>query len=158
MRQNLRPSTVRPRRHLGPAHPLAEVAGRWCAAHWGGSRRAGVGQVACGACWERAIRDDERIAVEFGLPRELVPDPAYVDEVAVELACAGERVAVTPVERALAVRQLGGRGLTMTGIADRLGVGIETVRAVLSGLAAAVPLAPVAEFISEPADAGEAVA
>lgn len=126
-------TTGRPRRHLGPEHPLAEVAARHCAAHSGTRRFAGVGQVACGACWERAIRDDERIAVEFGLPRELVPDLSYVDEVAVELACAGERVVLTPAERAVAVRLLGGRGMAVTPIASRLGIGADAVRALLDG-------------------------
>ena len=77
--------------HLGPSHPLAEVAARHCFEHTG-QRGNGVGKVACGACWERAIRDDERVVVEHDLPRDLVPDPTYVDEIAVDLACRGEQV------------------------------------------------------------------
>jgi hypothetical protein len=67
-----------------------------------------------------AIRDDERIAVLYDLPRELVPVPTHVDEIAVELACRGERVELTPVERAEAARRLAGKGLSTWQIAKRL--------------------------------------
>jgi hypothetical protein len=63
--------------HLSSSHPLAEVAARRCRAH-GGRPGCGIGHVACGRCWERAIRDDERFALECGLPREQRPDPAYI--------------------------------------------------------------------------------
>jgi hypothetical protein len=79
--------------------------------------------VACGQCWERAVRDDERVVVEFGLSRELVRDPLLVDEVAVELACRGERVALTPVERRVAVARLAGRGVSRTRVAVLLRMG-----------------------------------
>ncbi|MFL6144919.1 MAG: hypothetical protein ACJ72N_24020 [Labedaea sp.] len=60
-----------------------------------------IGGVGCGACWERAIRDDERAVVLFGLPREIEVDPSLVDEVAVELALRGESVSLRSVERAV---------------------------------------------------------
>lgn len=114
--------------HLGLGHPLAVVAGRWCEQHLGPVRRRQVGSVACGACWERAIRDDERIAVDFGLPRELDVDPMFVDWVAVERACRGERVALTVVERRAAVVELAGRGLTPWQIAKRLSMNYATAQ------------------------------
>src|SRR5512142_1769167 len=87
---------------FGPTHTLAVVAAQHCRAHTAPL----VGRVACGPCWELAIRDDERFAVEHDLPREIEPDPAYVDEIAVELACHGERVELTPVEFRAAVERL----------------------------------------------------
>lgn len=87
--------------HLDSNHPVASVAARHCAAHLNDLRHGEVGGVACRACWERAIRDDELAVAEFGLPREVVPDPSYVDEIAVELACRGEQVTLTRVERAV---------------------------------------------------------
>lgn len=104
-------------RHFGPGHPLAEVAAGHCAKHPIASR---IGGVACGPCWELAIRDDERVVVEYGLPRELTPDPSYVDDIAVELACAGERVTLSPVEYRAAFTRLAGRGWPVTRIVDRL--------------------------------------
>lgn len=97
-------TTHRP--HLGSCHPVAGVAARHCEVHLGASRKTMLGQVACGACWERALRDDERAVVEFGLPREVMPDLSYVDEIAVELACRGERVSLTRVERAVVNERL----------------------------------------------------
>jgi hypothetical protein len=111
------------RGHLGPQHPVAVVAGRRCEGHLGSLRRRLIGGVACGACWERAIRDDERIVVLFELPREVEPDPAHVDLVAVERACGGERVALTRTERRVAVLTLAARGLTPWQIAKRLSLG-----------------------------------
>lgn len=86
------------RGHLSERHPLASVARRNCSAHPTG-RRYLVGGVACGQCWEAAIRTDERFAVEFGLG-ELDRDPEYIDIVAVERALAGRRVPLTNAERA----------------------------------------------------------
>jgi hypothetical protein len=100
------------------------VAARHCEAHRGALRRSGIGGVACGACWERAIRDDEQVAVEFGLPRDTGANPAYVDEIAVEFACRGEDHPLTPVERA------------------------EVVQAILAGLAEAIDLVPAARPVA----------
>ena len=105
--------------HLGWSHPLAEVAARHCFAHTG-SRGFGIGRVACGRCWELAIRDDERVAVEHELPRELTADPDHLDEVAVRLACKGERVALTPVERTMAAHRMYAAGVPVKVIAQRL--------------------------------------
>lgn len=87
--------------HLGTRHPLAEVARRLC-------RQAGHGRnsVACGRCWEVAIRADERAVVLFGLPAEPpVPDVSFVDPVAVERACRGELLRLTVAERAEVARR-----------------------------------------------------
>jgi hypothetical protein len=102
--------------YFGPSHPLAEVAARHCDA----PANTLIGGVACGTCWERAIRDDEQVVTEYGLPRDLDPDPNYVDEIAVELACRGERIALTPVEFRVAVETLSNRRLTTVQIARRL--------------------------------------
>jgi hypothetical protein len=93
--------------------------------------------VACGECWEQAIRDDERAVVLFGLPREIEPDPEYVDVVAVELAVAGHKPRLTPLEEAEAVAILLRRGWRDTRIAEWLGMRPARVIDVRSGIAAA---------------------
>src|SRR4051794_5579756 len=132
---------VRPQHHgyLGPAHPLAAIAAKHCQAHTG-MRGIGVGRVACGRCWERAIRDDERIAVEYDLPREIEVDPQYVDEIAVELACRGERLALTPVEQAAAIRHLSHAGLSRDRIVRRLHLSHAAVCGVLAKSAPVMPM------------------
>ena len=55
--------------HFGLTHPLARVARRRCDSEHRLAGAALVGGVACGACWERTIRDDERIVVDSGLAR-----------------------------------------------------------------------------------------
>lgn len=118
----------RGRGYLGPRHPVAEVAARLCEAHLPGVRASvGIGGVACGACWERAIRADERAVVLFDLPREIEPDPSYVDEIAVERACAGDRVRLTRPEFVEAVRRLIAWGYSGQAAAERLGVDPATV-------------------------------
>jgi hypothetical protein len=128
--------------HLSRAHPLASVAAQHCARHAGRSNLGYVGGVACGACWERAIRDDERVVAEFGLPRQLTPDPGYVDEIAVEFACRGERRPLTTVEPAEAVRRLDVAGVGPGAIGVRLGLSGVSVRGILAGLAEAIDLVP----------------
>lgn len=86
-----------------------------------------VGGVACGACWERAIRDDERIVVEYELPRDLRRDRALVDEIAVERACLGERLPLTRAERLAAAARLSRNGWTPRAIAGRLRISAEAV-------------------------------
>jgi hypothetical protein len=147
------------RGHLSRTHPLAEIAAGHCAEHLGPLRRAGIGDVACGRCWEWAIRDDERIAVEFGLPREYEADPLYVDEIAVELVCRGEYRPLTPVERAEAVRRLDTAGTGPGTVAALLGLSAASAHAILAGLAEAIDLVPVPGPVSaEPADDETAVA
>jgi hypothetical protein len=141
--------------HFSMSHPLAPVAGRNCADHLGPLRRGALGQIACGACWEKAIRDDERVVVEFGLPHELIIDPTYVDEIAVELAMRGERVELTPVERAEAVRRLDAARVAAATIGWRLGMSHDTVRSTLAGLEAAVPFTPGSKRAESAADASE---
>jgi hypothetical protein len=118
--------------YFGPSHPLAEVASRLCDA----PARTLIGGVACGTCWERAIRDDEQVVTEYGLPRDLDPDPDYVDQIAVELACRGERVALTPVEFRAAVETLSNRRLTTVQIARRLYTTYAAVAAALHPITA----------------------
>ena len=98
--------------HLGWAHPLAQVASEHCADH----SAPLMGGVACGACWELAIRDDERFAVQHDLPRELVADPELVDQVAVERASRGEPVPLTEAELRETIRRLHRTGLSGAGI------------------------------------------
>src|SRR6266540_1779773 len=120
-------SEVSCRGYLGPQHLVAGVVERLCREHLGRGGRGLAGGVGCGACWERAIRDDERAVVLFGLPRELESDPDLVDEVAVELVCGGEPAALTALERAEVVRRLTKRGQPATRIAERLGMAARSV-------------------------------
>lgn len=130
-----RPPDDRPLPHrLDRSHPLAAVAARLCTSHLGSARRFGLGQVACGTCWEKAIRADERVVVELGLPPDLHADPELVDEVAVDRACAGDQVRLTKAERREAVSRLLSSGLTPTQAADRLGMSGAAVTAVLAEL------------------------
>jgi hypothetical protein len=120
--------------HFGSAHPVAGVAARLCERHLGYRRAVGLGAVACGACWEQAVRADERAVVLFDLPQEVTPDPGFVDEIAVELACRGERVALTPPEFVAAVQRLAGSGESSGRVAERLGVASRTVERVRAAL------------------------
>ncbi len=97
--------------YLGEEHPLASVARDRCRLEHPRTRRR-MGGVACGRCWEQAIRADERVVVELGLPAEPVADPELVDEVAVDRACAGEAVRLSKAERRAALLRLAGRGLS----------------------------------------------
>ena len=89
------------RLHLGPSHPLARVAGERCT-----HLTPQVGGVACGECWESAIRDDERFVVENDLPREVGEQDEGVDEVAIERAVAGESTSLTRQEQRIAIAAL----------------------------------------------------
>lgn len=120
-------SYAKSRGHLGPGHPLAVVARRLCRElHPFAS--SGLGGVACGRCWEQAIRDDERAVLLFELPREIEPDPDYVDQVAVDRVCAGERLPLTGPEQAAAVAVLARRGWACARISQHLGVAPGLVR------------------------------
>ena len=125
------PDPFSPSTWFGRAHPLADVARDRCRAEGHHLPRRG----ACGACWERAVRDDERFAVECSLPRELSGDAGVVDEVAVDRACRGEVVRLTRLELWVAVARLRDRGLTARRIASRLGRDSSVVGQVLAGLA-----------------------
>jgi hypothetical protein len=118
-----------------PSHPVAEPARRRCRELH--PRTAAAVAVACGECWERAIRDDERAVVLFGLPREIEPDPEYVDEVAVERAVAGHRPRLTPVEQSLAVAVLLRRGWSDNRIGEWLGIRVPRVIDLRSGVVTA---------------------
>jgi hypothetical protein len=108
---------------------LAGVALDRCAmAHPGRPSR----EEACGACWERAIRDDERVVAEFELPREQHADSAYVDVVAVERACAGDAtVQLSPAELSAAIESLWAGGHRRAEIERRLRCDEATVRRVV---------------------------
>jgi hypothetical protein len=124
---------IDPRQASGMPHPVAEPARRRCRElHPELAARVAV---ACGECWERAIRDDERAVVLFGLPREIEPDPSYVDEIAVERAVAGHRPRLTPVEEAKAVAILLRQGWSDTRIAGWLGIRASRVIDLRSGVA-----------------------
>ncbi len=123
--------------HLGPQHLVAEAAARLCTAHLTHVRAGvGIGGVACGACWEEAIRADERAVVWFDLPREIEPDPLFVDEVAVDRACSGRQVRLTRAEFEEAVRRLKAWGVSGYRTADMLGVNQAYVYRVRARLAA----------------------
>lgn len=121
---------IRP--HLSGAHPLASVARRRCDDVHGWAGQSLIGGVACGACWEYAIRADERVVVEHDLPPEPTRDLDLVDEVAVERACRGERVPLTKAERTAVVDRLGGHDLTPGQIAYRLRTSKQGIRIVLT--------------------------
>jgi hypothetical protein len=93
--------------YLGKGHPLAQVAVRLCreAGHPGRVEWL-VGGVACGRCWEVAIRADERAVVQFDLPANQTPDPHYCDPIAVERASRGEQLRLTRAERAEVARRI----------------------------------------------------
>jgi hypothetical protein len=110
------PGLTTPAVYFGARHPLVAVAARLCRTHLASTGRTAP----CGPCWEQAVRDDERLVTECGLPRELTPDPDHVDTIAVDRACRGERVSLAAAEFAVAVRRLRTRGLTDTRIATRL--------------------------------------
>jgi len=113
---------------LDLAHPLAGVAARRCGGRH--ARRVLVGGVACRECWRRAVDDDRAVAVVFGLdPTPPAVDPDLVDEIAVELACRGARVGLTPVEFRVALDRLRGEGVGPAEIEQRLGATEYEVRA-----------------------------
>jgi hypothetical protein len=116
--------------HLGPSHALAGVARERCThlTPW-------IGGVACGACWEAAIRDDERFVVENGLTRELARQDDLVDEIAVERAAGGEAVPLTREERQAAIAALLRRGKTPAYISRALRMNHSTVRREVQSLA-----------------------
>jgi DNA-binding CsgD family transcriptional regulator len=126
--------------HFSSKHPLAGVVARLCDEHLGELRmrlvaaRGLIGGVGCGACWERAIRNDEGVVVRFDLPPELVLDPTLVDEIAVELACRGERVALTAVERSEVLRRWVARGVPIRRMAELLQLDQHTVSRHLAAL------------------------
>jgi hypothetical protein len=95
---------------------------------------ARLGAVACGRCWEAVIRADERVVVEHDLPPvDPVEAATYLDEIAIERACRGERVRLTRAERAETVRRLRARGLGFGAIAHRLRMSDAQVRIVSTG-------------------------
>jgi hypothetical protein len=136
--------TARKRRnHFSLRHPLAGVARRRCDDEHGLAGNALIGGVACGECWERAIRDDERVAVEHELPRELAVDAALVDEIAVDRACRGERIRLTGIERAVAAARLTASGLSARAVAGRLRIPVARLAVLVDRCHAVRASAPV---------------
>jgi hypothetical protein len=113
--------------YFGSGHPLADVAAAHCSTHLA----LRLGDVACGACWERAVRDDERLVVECGLPREIEADPEYVDAVAVDRACRGERVPLTRADFRAAVARLHQCGVPLSRVSRLLNSSYAAVVAAL---------------------------
>lgn len=91
-------SVAEPSGALGPANSVASVARRLCRESHQLPAPQLLGGVACGSCWEEAIRADERVVVEHGLDREPALG-AFIDDVAVERALAGESVELTHLEQ-----------------------------------------------------------
>ncbi len=125
---------------FGARHPQAGPARERCRSVHAGQQVKRLGGVACGACWEHAIRIDERLVVECGLDDAPEVPADDVDQVAVAYAVAGRRVALSDAERVVAVRLLADRRLTAARIARQLHM---TTRAV-AHIMAADPVVPAA--------------
>jgi DNA-binding NarL/FixJ family response regulator len=91
--------------------------------------------VACGECWESAIRDDERFVVENDLPRKVGDQDDGVDEVAVERAVAGEPMQLTRQEQRIAIAALLRHGKTPAYISRVLRMNHSTVLREVQNLA-----------------------
>lgn len=63
-----RPKAPAKAKHLAKTHPLAQKAADLCQALGHRATRAVIGSVACGQCWEQAIRDDAIASVTTELP------------------------------------------------------------------------------------------
>lgn len=112
---------------LPRTHPVASAARRLC-------RAAGhqVRNVACGPCWEAAIRADEAFVIECGITAaDEVPDPTYVDWVAVERAMSGEPVRLTEREREAVAPYLLAWGKSRTEVGRCLRLSGESLRRIL---------------------------
>lgn len=116
--------------YLGRRHPLGSVARDRCLSEHRLSTSR-IGGVACGRCWEQAIRADERVVIELGLPPEPHADPDLVDEVAVDRACAGDSVRLTKAERRAAVTRLLASGLLPGQVSAQLGMSWSAISAFL---------------------------
>ena len=108
------------RPYFGRGHSVAAAARRNCGRTHHLPAGELLGGVACSSCWEEAIRADERIVVECDLPREVEPDPDYLDEVAIRRAVRGEAVILTGAERREAIRRLSAAGLSKPQVWRRL--------------------------------------
>jgi hypothetical protein len=117
--------------YFNARHPQARPAWIRCRSLHAGSQVKRVGGVACGACWEHAIRTDERFVIECGLQDAPAVPADDIDEVAVARAVAGHRVLLTDAERAAVVRLLAARDLPPARIAELLHTNIRTVARVL---------------------------
>jgi hypothetical protein len=80
--------------------------------------------------------------VLFALPREIEPDPDYVDEIAVEQAVAGRRPPLTAVEQAAAVSVLAAHGWSDGRIGEWLGIRYPRVTTLRASTQTALPAGP----------------
>lgn len=99
-----RPKGKKTRPYFSDAHPLAKSARALCD-HRGVPK---VGAVACGPCWEQAIRDD------MGATPTVAPLVAVVDEAAIEAVLAGEwKTKCTPTEKTEVCRRWHAQGKSL---------------------------------------------
>jgi hypothetical protein len=114
---------------LNRHHPVASAARRTCRTAHRLHYSARLDGVACPPCWATALLCDAAIAEAFELPSAPpAPDPLYVDPVAVERACTGERIPLTWIEQVAATRLLLADGWGVTWIRRWLHVGDDTAR------------------------------
>lgn len=99
-----RPKGKKTKPYFGDTHPLAKAARALCD-HRG---RPKVGAVACGPCWEQAIRDD------MGATPTVTPLVAVVDEAAIEAVLAGDwKTKCTPTEKTEVCRRWHAQGKSL---------------------------------------------
>jgi ParB family chromosome partitioning protein len=99
-----RPKGKKTRPYFSDAHPLAKAARALCG-HRGVPK---VGAIACGPCWEQAIRDD------MGATPTVAPLVAVIDESAVEAVLAGEwKTKCTPTEKTEVCRRWHAQGKSL---------------------------------------------
>ncbi|GIG67317.1 hypothetical protein [Phytomonospora endophytica] len=118
---------------LNRYNPVAKVARALCRRRCGTNAASVgmIGRVACGAHWEQAIRNDERVAVEHDLP-PAPQDPDLIDDIAVEAAMTGKPVSLTRAEQREAARRLQADGLSLNVIAMRLRLSHAVLTAILA--------------------------
>lgn len=90
-----------------------------CGTHAAHNRHKNRGEEPCEACKQG---EREYQARRDYIARHVKPPASDVDEVAVERACAGERVRLSSEERHLAILRLTEQGLSVREIAQRIGV------------------------------------
>lgn len=103
------------RGHFLPSHPLVRAVERDCTHREDAVVLGGAG---CGACWERAIRQDERGEINL---------TSAFDEAVVQRVLSGERPATSVGDREESVRRLLARGWSDLRIAAQIGTTDRTV-------------------------------
>ena len=129
-----RPIHVEPR-HFTKQHPLASIAYERC----DHTRRQKVGSIACGQCWEQAIRDDALGLLEETGGPIVGTINSYaanlpVDEIAVQRALDGDRtVRLNASELRAAITSLHARGASDRQIARTLGRADRVIHRIRNG-------------------------